>query len=163
MEHNFETGDPDAPDVAGLLAASEAHAHALYPAESVHMLDVRELTGPSVCFVVARSSAGVAEGCGALVIGDDGCAEIKRMFVAPEARGQGLGSAILLHLEAKARAVGIRVIRLETGRRQPEAISLYHRFGYRERGPFGTYRVDPQSLFMEKHLDGAPGESSDRT
>ncbi len=152
MEYVIQNGDPDAPDVARLLATSEAHAHSPYPAEGVHMLDVRELKDPAVHFLVARSADGSVVGCGAIVIGGDGSAEIKRMFVAPEARGRDLGSAILRNLEARAREASVRVIRLETGHRQPEAIGLYRRFGYRERGPFGPYGPDPNSVFMEKSL-----------
>lgn len=163
MEHSIERSDPQAPGVAALLAASEAHARELYPEESVHMLNLSELSAPSVQFWVARTAEGVARGCVALVIGADGCAEIKRMFVVPEAQGQGIGSLLLLSLEADARRSGIRTIRLETGLRQPEAIGLYRRFGYRERGPFGAYGPDPNSLFMEKHLDAAPIDSPNRT
>jgi len=100
---------------------------------------------------VARR-AGVAIGCGALVPGTGGEAELKRMFVVPEARGLKLGSRILDALEAAAKAEGVRVLRLETGVRQPEALALYHRHGYTERGPFGTYRPDPLSTFFEKWI-----------
>ena len=152
MKHAIAVGDPRAADVASLLAASEAYAHSLYPAESVHMLDVASLGTPAVSFLVARSTDGVAEGCGALVVNDDGSAELKRMFVAPAARRRGLGAAILERLEAEARARGVRVIRLETGVAQPEAIALYRRFGYCPCEPFDDYRPDPLSLFMEKVL-----------
>lgn len=152
--HSIGAGDPNAPDVAALLAASEAHAHELYPAESIHMLSIRDLNAPSVRFLVARSVEGVAEGCGAVVLGADGFAEIKRMYVVPRARGQGIGSVLLQGLEAEARRAGMRAIRLETGPLQPEAIGLYRRFGYRERGPFGDYSLDPLSVFMEKELAG---------
>ena len=43
-------------------------------------------------------------------------------------------------------------MRLETGTKQPEAIALYRKFGYVERGPFGAYKPDPLSIFMEKRL-----------
>jgi putative acetyltransferase len=156
VQHSIAAGDPNVLDVAALLAASETHAYRLYPPESVHMLDVRDLIGPSVRFLVARTVAGVAEGCGAIVIGSDDFAEIKRMYVVPEARGKGIGSMILRRLEAEAREAGVRVIRLETGPLQPEAIGLYRRFGYRDRGPFGAYKLDPLSLFMEKKLGADP-------
>lgn len=153
MEYAIRTGDPEAPDVRALLAASDAYALALYPVEGVHMLDPGELAGPTVRFLVATSRGGMAEGCGAIVLRPDGSAEVKRMFVAPEARGNGLGSCLLRGLETLAREAGSRVIRLETGRRQPEAIRLYHRSGYRERGPFGAYHADAHSIFMEKSLE----------
>jgi GNAT superfamily N-acetyltransferase len=161
MEHVIRPGDPQAPDVAALLASSEAHARTLYPAESVHMLDVEALTAPSVRFLIAVSARGEAEGCGAVVLEPDGSAEIKRMYVKPEARGKGVGAAILRGLELRAREEGIRVLRLETGSRQPEAIRLYRSFGYRDRGPFGEYHADAHSVFMEKRLDEPPRSAAD--
>ncbi|MGO9467884.1 MAG: GNAT family N-acetyltransferase [Isosphaeraceae bacterium] len=161
MQYVIHNGDPGAPDLAELPAASDAHARTLYPAESVHMLVVHELKDPSVHFLVAMSADGSVVGCGANVVAIDGSAKIKRMFVAPEALGRGPGSAILPNLEARARDASVRVIRLETGLRQPEAIGLYRRFGYRERWPFGPDGPDPKSVFMEKWLAavqiGTPG------
>jgi putative acetyltransferase len=60
------------------------------------------------------------------------------------------------YLEARLREQGIELLRLETGIHQPEAIGLYRKLGYRERGPFGAYRVDPLSVFMEKRAAGPP-------
>jgi putative acetyltransferase len=48
--------------------------------------------------------------------------------------------------------IGVNVARLEAGPLQPKALSLYRKLGYTERGPFGSYRVDPLSVFMEKTL-----------
>jgi putative acetyltransferase len=53
-------------------------------------------------------------------------------------------------LETEALARGCRQFMLETGPSQPEAIGLYERLGYRVRGPYGDYRDDPLSVFMEK-------------
>jgi putative acetyltransferase len=100
--------------------------------------------------LVARAATGAALGCGVIVFGDDGIAEIKGMYVATSTRGQGIGSAILKELEAMARTAGSRTIRLETGVRHPEAIALYRRFGYREREEFGSDAPHPSSVFMEK-------------
>jgi putative acetyltransferase len=91
-------------------------------------------------------------GCGALVLARDGSAEIKRMFVLPQARGRGVGRRILRQLEDAARAEGVTVIRLETGIHQPEAIGLYRASGFVDIGPFGSYVADPLSRFMEKRL-----------
>jgi putative acetyltransferase len=83
-------------------------------------------------------------------MGNDGEAELKRMFVVPGARGLKIGSRLLQALEAAGKAEEVRVIRLETGVRQPESLALYRRHGYTERGPFGGYRRDPLSTFFEK-------------
>jgi putative acetyltransferase len=74
------------------------------------------------------------------------------MFVAPRARGLKIGWRMLDALEATARAEGVRIIRLETGVRQPEALRLYRSSAYVERGPFGSYQPDPLSTFFEKRL-----------
>lgn len=145
------TESPDQVEVHTLLRQSDAYMAGLYPAESNHLVDVATLASPNVRFLVARRN-GEAIGCGALMLGADGAAEVKRMFVVPEARGLKLGSRILDALEAAARTEGVRIIRLETGVRQPEALGLYRRHGYSERGPFGSYRLDPLSTFFEKHI-----------
>jgi putative acetyltransferase len=133
------------------LRQSDAYHAALYPADSNHLVDVAALSAANVHFLVARRD-GIAVGCGALIPGVDGEAELKRMFVAPEARGQKIGARMLEVLEATAKAEDVRVIRLETGVRQPESLALYRRHGYTERGPFGTYQRDPLSTFFEKWI-----------
>jgi putative acetyltransferase len=124
---------------------------ALYPAESNHLLDIASLQRPEVAFFVARVD-GRALGCGAVVSSGEGWAEIKRMFVSPAARGMKLGRRLLLEIEAIAYQRGERLLRLETGAKQPEALALYRSAGFVEIGPFGSYRPDPLSLFMEKPL-----------
>ncbi|MBW1603922.1 GNAT family N-acetyltransferase [Streptomyces sp. JJ66] len=82
----------------------------------------------------------------------DGDAEIKRMFVVPEARGRGLARAILAQLEADARAAGRTRMVLETGTKQPEAIALYVSAGYEPCAKFGYYRCEPESRCYAKPL-----------
>ncbi|RLM06695.1 choline dehydrogenase [Gibbsiella quercinecans] len=150
----IEVGDPSEEQVAALLQCSEDYARSLYPTESVHMLDVAQLKTPDVSFIVARDlHSGKVLGCGAVVIVDDGEVELKRMFVANNARRRGVGMRLLNSLEQLARRNGARTLLLETGVNQPEAISLYRRAGFRDRGPFADYREDPLSVFMEKTLD----------
>ena len=72
-------------------------------------------------------------------------AEVKRMYVAPGARGLGLARAMLAHLEETAREAGAEVMVLETGLRQPEAIALYASAGYRPIAGFGYYKDAPLS------------------
>lgn len=142
---------PRQPPILRLLELSDVYAASLYPAESNHMVDVSALEKPTVTFFVARSGGAVV-GCCALVEAGDGTAEIKRMFVDPEARGLKVGKRLMAALEAKAETLGLTAIRLETGIYQPEAIGLYSSSGYVERPPFGSYQADPLSLFMEKSL-----------
>jgi putative acetyltransferase len=143
--------NPCQPDIMALLAASDAYMATLYPAESNHMLDVASLQRPQVTFIVARAN-GQAVGCGALVSSGESWAEIKRMFVAPAARGQKLGRRLLQKLESIAIDAGVTLLRLETGVKQPEALLLYRSAGFSETGPFGHYGPDPFSVFMEKPL-----------
>jgi putative acetyltransferase len=152
-EQAFSIGaeSADQSEVHTLLRLSDTYHAALYPAESNHLVGMTMLDALNVRFLVARRG-GKAIGCGALVMGLDGEAEIKRMFVMPEARGLKLGSRILTALEAVGKPEGVRVVRLETGVRQPEALALYRRHGYSERGPFGAYQEDPLSTFFEKWI-----------
>jgi len=142
---------PRQDDVRALLRKSEAFSHALYPPQSNHHLDCEELAAPNVRFFVARSDRR-AVGCGALVLGDDGLAELKSMFVDEAARGQGIGAAILKRIEDTAIGAGVIRIQLETGIHNAGALALYRRSGYGERAPFANYRADPLSIFMEKKM-----------
>ncbi|MCG7506809.1 GNAT family N-acetyltransferase [Mesorhizobium retamae] len=95
--------------------------------------------------------AGAPTATGALAL-NDGWAELKRMWVVPQARGRGLSKALLVALETRARDAGITWLRLETGIANHEALGLYERSGFVRIGPFGDYRPDPLSVFMEKRL-----------
>jgi putative acetyltransferase len=142
---------PDQPDVIALIDALDAYQRPMYPEESHHGVDIGVLTQPNVLFAVARDAQGRATGCAAvMMMADHG--ELKRMYVDPASRGQGVGQALHARLEQEARQRGCTCLRLETGPRQPEAIALYRRLGYHERGPFGDYWNDPHSVFMEKPL-----------
>lgn len=142
---------PDQPDVVALIAELDAYQDSLYPPESRHALDLGVLVQPHVLFAVARDASGRAVGCGAVVLEAE-AGELKRMFVSPLARGQGVAQRLLDRLEADAVQRGCRVLRLETGPYQPEALGLYARCGFERRGPFGGYADDPLSVFMEKRL-----------
>jgi GNAT superfamily N-acetyltransferase len=104
------------------------------PARSISAAD-RELTPPAGLFLVATLHAEPV-GCGALKFHHEAPAEIKRMWVAPAARGLGLGRRILTELEAHAAANGARILRLETNRALAEAIGLYRTSGFREVAAF---------------------------
>lgn len=138
-------------DVIALIRQSDALMQSLYPPESNHLVDIDSLAQPHVHLFVAREE-GRALGCGAFVRGEAGQAEMKRVFVDPAARGKGVGRAIMEVLEREAATLGVALMQLETGIKQHEAIALYRKCGYVERGPFGAYRPDPLSVFMEKRI-----------
>ncbi len=137
--------------VARLVQELDAYQTSLYPAESNHLLDIESLADSSVRFFVARKN-GQALGCGALCIDASGYGEVKRMFVLPHARGLKVGKQILQCIEQQAQREGLLCLRLETGIHQPEALALYRSAGFVERDPFGHYRHDPLSVFLEKVL-----------
>ena len=102
-------------------------------------------------FLVAWRS-GEAMGCGGLRELDAHTAEIKRMYVVGVGRRQGIARRILAELEFHARAFNFRVLRLETGVRQPEAQRLYQSLGYLPIDAFGPYFGNPTSVCFEKIL-----------
>ena len=142
---------PRQPEIGRLLEMSDAYAASLYPAESNHLVDINTLEQPNVSFFAARNDGEIV-GCCALVEAGDGTAEIKRMFVDPQARGLKIGKLMLEALVELGRQRGVKAIRLETGISQPEAIGLYHKAGFEDIEPFLPYKPDPLSMFMELKL-----------
>jgi len=140
---------PDQPDVIQLIDDLDAYQKPLYPPESHYGIDIAALSAANVLFAVARDEAGTAIGCAAIVIEPE-YGELKRMYVRPENRGQGIADKLLAFLEAEAMAKGCSMFRLETGVSQPEALSFYARSGYARRERFGRYPDDPLSVFMQK-------------
>ncbi len=107
--------------------------------------------GPRSAFLVARLE-GQPVGCGALRPITEKVVEIKRMYVAEEARRLGVGRRILIELEQLAAHFGYEVINLETGLRQPEAIALYERNGFQHIPPYGENIGNPMSVCFEKKV-----------
>jgi putative acetyltransferase len=142
---------PDQPDVIALIADLDAYQDSLYPPESRHALDLASLKQPNVLFAVARDGAGQAIGCGAIVLGPE-FGELKRMYVSPQGRGQGVARKLLALLESRAGDSGCKLLTLESGPYQHEALALYASVGYTRRGPYADYTDDPLSVFMQKHL-----------
>jgi GNAT superfamily N-acetyltransferase len=145
----------DDADVQRLTAAQQTEIRARYDGAG------EPGTPPSAADVsvvlLARDDDGTPLGCGALRALGDAVAEVKRMYVVPAARGRGVSKAVLAGLESAARERGWTTLRLETGPRQPEAVGLYSRAGYRPIGAFGAYVGAPDaadSLFFERVLAG---------
>ena len=154
-------GEPDALEISpealtgpvaqALVAALNAELSALYPEPgATHFrLDPGEVAPGAGMFLVARWS-GRPVGCGALrwlrepaltrELGPQ-VGELKRMYVAQEVRGKGIGRALLTRLEAGARTLGLIRVVLETGTRQTEALALYRRAGFTEIRAYGEYSL----------------------
>jgi putative acetyltransferase len=149
---------PDHPQVRAMLAELDAYLASLYEPEANHILDVDALLAPEIDFLVAER-AGQLIGCGAsrrmpgeADTSGEAYGEIKRMFVAPAARGLRIGQQLLGTLEQRLRAADLTLALLETGSDQHEAVRLYERGGYSLRGAFGGYPDNGLSLFYEKRL-----------
>jgi putative acetyltransferase len=136
-----------------LIAELNAELTARYPEDGANFfnLDADEVSEGRGGFFVAYID-GAPIGCGAVRRIEPSVAEIKRMYVAPPARGQGVGRQILNALEAEARRLGMKRLVLETGPRQPDAIALYTRAGYCEIPLFGEYIGSNFSVCMAKDL-----------
>lgn len=145
--------DPYMDGVQALLEQSDQYLITLYPPESNHLEYAEDMAKENVFFLGVFEDAELI-GCGAVkIMEDDGhYGEVKRVFVIPEARGKGIASLIMQELEQHLATMQVPFVRLEVGPKQPEAISLYKKLGYKDRGPFGSYRNDPLSIFMEKQI-----------
>ncbi len=140
-------------DAQALIAALNSELASTYPEEgATHFrLDPAEVAEGNGAFLVAfRADAPV--GCGAVRRIDARTGELKRMYVAPEERGQGVGRALLVALEDEARRLGLARVVLETGVRQDRALALYERNGFARIVPFGEYGGSPLSVCMAKDL-----------
>jgi GNAT superfamily N-acetyltransferase len=115
--------------------------------------DADTMRAPAGAFVLARSDGGTV-GCGGVIRVDDHTAEIKRMWVHPERRGQGVGRRLLAHLEGVAAALGHRRVVLDTNESLAEAIAMYGRSGYR---PIDRYNDNPYAHhWFAKDLEVSP-------
>ena len=159
MDALEEHREPDALEIAreqltsavaaALIAVLDAELSARYPEPgATHFrLDPADVAPGAGIFVVARW-AGHPVGCGALrslrepaLLRELGprVGELKRMFVAPDVRGQGIGRKLLARLEDEARSLGLERLVLETGTRQEEALALYRRAGFTDVPAYGEY------------------------
>ena len=141
----------DAVRLVSALVAELFDRYGYHGSSPFHPDDVEEEGG---AFFVARLDS-QAVGCGAVRSLGSGVGEIKRVYVAPEARGKGIGRALMSALEQFSRDAGYNALVLETGSRQPESIGLYESLGYRQIPCFGSYEDDPHSVCFRKALVSA--------
>lgn len=111
--------------------------------------DAKDMRRPRGTFIVAMSDT-LPIGCVGLKATDHGYGEVKRLWVAPAARGLRLGRRLMDTVESAARELGIALLRLDTNSALPEAGQLYRTMGWRE---ISRYNDDPYpDLFFEKRL-----------
>ena len=125
-----DTGDPE---VRRLVAAAEDELRRRYPEDDDLGPEVHALAW----LVAERAGRGV--GLVAVCPLEEGVGELKRLYVADEARRQGVALRLLSAAEDAARELGMSALRLETGTRQPEAMALYERHGWSPIPPFGYW------------------------
>ncbi|MFJ6797778.1 GNAT family N-acetyltransferase [Streptomyces sp. NPDC091268] len=162
MSHgiNLRSVPYDHPDAVKLNDQVQLEYQVRYDGEGdVTFLDPAMFVPPTGRYLLAYDAAGAPIASGGWRSQDandegysDGDAELKRMYVVPEARGRGLARHILAELEADARAAGRVRMALETGDQQPEAIALYLSAGYAPSEKFGHYRFHESSRCMTKSL-----------
>lgn len=116
-----------------------------------------KLTGARGICWLARSS-GHALGSVALARIDDGLGEIQKLFVRPEARGTGLGRALMATALEEVGSRGFSTARLATANFMTNAIALYRAFGFVDCKPFAAYPdyLMPMTLFMKRELRSQP-------
>ena len=142
-------------DARALIEELDADLRGPYAPDQHHGFSIDRVFASGLTFFIAKLN-GEAVGCGGVAF-DDGYAELKRMYVRPRARGQGVAQAVIAKLEAEARAKGYKRLTLETGDVQHAAIKVYERAGFNVCKPFGEYLTLPphtieRSVFMDKAL-----------
>ena len=142
---------PDSAEAQTLIQELEGELAPFYPSESRHGYSVEKLLAEAVVFFLIRED-GVPAGCGGVKLVGTEYGEVKRMYVRPQFRGLGLARQMLDHLADYAKHQGSRVLRLETGIHQRDAIRLYEGMGFQRIPAFGEYKDDPLSRFYEKHI-----------
>jgi GNAT superfamily N-acetyltransferase len=142
----------DSADALALVAAMWAEVQRAYPripGATTPSATPEDFSPPDGCFVALYEDGRAVAGGGVKGLGD-GVGEIKRMYVVPDRRGRGLARALLAALEDAARDLGHRVVRLDTGDKQPHAEALYRKSGYREIANYNAN--DYASFWGEKAL-----------
>ena len=149
---DFRPADAGTAPAIDLVSAMWEEIRDMYPRigdEEGPSATPEDFSPPGGAFVVGWDGERPVAGGGVKRLAD-GAAEIKRMYVAPEARGGGIGRALLAALEDAARDLGYTVVRLDTGRFQPSALRMYLQAGYRA---IADYNGNPYASFWgEKRL-----------
>ena len=154
MNWTFHENELDDDDVRALLAQHFAEMRAGSPPSACHVLPADGLRDPAIRFFTVRDEAGTLLGCGALKRLADDHGEVKSMRTADAALGRGVGAAMLDHLTATARAIGMTRLSLETGNSATFAAAnrLYQREGFERTGPFAGYRPTDFTTFYTREI-----------
>ncbi|MGY1746722.1 GNAT family N-acetyltransferase [Blastococcus sp. SYSU D00695] len=146
----------DSPVARQLVADVQQEYVVRYGGPDGAVVDPAEFSPPAGLFLVAEVGAEPV-GCAAWRVHAPGVVEVKRVYVAPAARRQGLARLLMDALESSAAAAGHSAVVLNTGDRQPEAIALYRQLGYVPADGYGLYADSPGAVFLGKDLTGRAG------
>lgn len=150
MVISLELADPRHPDVQKLLQTGHAAMQAQFPAKRQIPFPIEPVLAEGAYVFVARAE-GRAVGCCALLMSGD-LAELKRLYVAPEARRQGAAVRLVAHVEAFAKDARFPQLELETGAMLSAAHQLYLWRGFTRCDAFGNHVSSTESLFFAKSL-----------
>jgi GNAT superfamily N-acetyltransferase len=141
----------DQPQAQQLIAELQQEYLERYGGRDQTPMTSAEFEPPPGAFVIALAD-GEPAGCAGIRCHDDETAELKRLYVRTSHRRLGLASLLLLTVEDRARKLGYRRMILETGLKQPEAISLYQARGYSPTATYGIHSGSPHSRSFIKTL-----------
>ena len=139
------------PDFQNLVQQLDAYLGALNGEEHSFYNQFNRID--ALNYVVVAYDGDVAVGCGAIKPFDEISTEIKRMYVSPTHRGQGIAGQILQELENWSRELGYPATVLETANDMPDAIGLYEKHGYERIPNYGQYVGMPRSVCMKKVMN----------
>lgn len=147
-------GDLDDPRIIGLLRYHFDKCHEVTPPGSAHVFDVSKLKSVDVDFFAAWEGE-ILLGVGAVKYIEPQHGEVKSMHTAEAARRKGVGRAILDHIVTAAKTKGVERLSLETGsfRYFEPAVAMYRAAGFEDCEPFGSYKPDPNSLFLTRVIN----------
>jgi len=147
---DFIRTNSDHPDFIGLVKLLDADLAKRDGADHSFYAQFNKID--KIKHVVLAYENGKPSGCGAIKAYTPAIMEIKRMYVSPRSRKNGIATKILAELESWARELGCEKCILETGKRQPEAIALYKKNGYQLMENYGQYAGVGNSLCFEKKI-----------
>ena len=141
----------DNPDFIQLVSLLDAYLARIDGEEHVFYAQLNK-TDKIIHVIVAYENE-QAVSCGAIRDFNGQAMEVKRMFTLPQYRGKGIAKKVLIELEKWAAELSYGKCILETGLRQPEAIELYTKSGYKNIPNYGKYQGVGNSVCFEKEID----------
>ncbi len=157
----IETADLAAADVQALIRLHQSGMLDTSPPEFSFALDLTGLQSPDIEVFAARIDGALA-GVGALKRLGDGTGEVKSMRTDPAFLRRGVGAALLEHVIARARRLGLSRLSLETGTGEAfeAATTLYLRRGFVEGAPFADYAPSDFNRFFHLEIGQGPGAAA---